>query len=308
MQIEKLIDREILEKNKICKHRDRVEFIKIPFYTPTNKYRQNFLAINGNKRYFIKQLKKTNDDPYFNQELTAALYFSRLKMTPAVVYFNKEQRIIITKFIKRSKIGLNWLIPKLSKKIRAFHNSGFICKEQPYLNMKEIWLDKFNKLPLKIQEDFQPLFSIVLKMYERYAIEDEVTSHNDLHIGNILIKNNVYIIDFDHMSKNTKYFDLATLSISLNLNEKQEQYLLKKYDSNYCYEKYLMQKGVCIARYGIADLSHIENVSDLKPITTILQKPFSFHCNDYSMIDSARLESAYSWLNYFKNNYRNATV
>jgi len=300
VQTEEIFDRKILEENKICKRMDKIEFIRLPFYTPTNIYQHSIITINGNKRYFMKKLKDKNNTPYFNQELTTALYFSKLKMTPTVVYHDWDQNIIITKYINRKKICLNWLIPKLAKKIRAFHNSGFIYEKQSYLSIKDIWLDKFQKLPLKIQEDFRPLFNIVSRMYGCYDLEDEVTSHNDLHMGNILIGNNLYIIDFDHLSKNTKYFDFATLAIYLRLNEKQEHFLLKKYDSKYCYKKYSTQKIICIARYGMSDLSHIENILNIKQISTVLREPFSFQCKNYSDIDLARLESAYNWLNYLK--------
>ncbi|MGE9753182.1 phosphotransferase family protein [Bacillus inaquosorum] len=127
-----------------------------------------------------------------------------------------------------------------------------------------------------------------------------VWSHNDLHKSNILVSgNSAFLIDFDQSGANSKYFDLATLSLSLELSEYQEHTLLNMYSNCYNYEKFTKQKVIVAAQYA---LSVITLINDMDLVTVNKHNssiPFLWEGEFSSNIDNDRFNLAYNFLNYF---------
>ena len=59
-----------------------------------------------------------------------------------------------------------------------------------------------------------------------------VLCHNDLNKSNIILNKNLYFLDWEYAGPNDPYFDLASISMSLELNGDDINYLWKGYSGN----------------------------------------------------------------------------
>ena len=110
--------------------------------------------------------------------------------------------------------------------------------------LKQLHQIKFNK-KMKTFEDQFNLYLSQLKpeLNNRYLIEavelfnhlkkyetENVFSHNDLHLENILVnKKDIFFIDFEYSSINSKYSDISKIINSLELNDLEKTKFLKGY-------------------------------------------------------------------------------
>ncbi|MDA7848015.1 phosphotransferase family protein [Sulfurospirillum sp.] len=58
---------------------------------------------------------------------------------------------------------------------------------------------------------------------------DHVLCHHDLNPKNFVFSNNIKLIDWEYARLNDRYFDLATVIIEFNLNQKEEKLFLHSY-------------------------------------------------------------------------------
>ena len=288
----------LLYSNRLYKDGDEIQYI-LCSESPTNLYVSYIVVVNKEYKYYFKKLRSNSDYIFFESELTASLHFCSIGISPKVVYKDEKQGIIITEYIQDDKSEIKHRLDMIARNLKVFHQKAVSKDKEIYSVRKEKWIKRYLELPDKIQQDFRCFYDIFVDLSKYYDECDVVTSHNDFHQGNILANNDIYIIDFDHMGRNTKYFDLATMAISLKLNVEEEKELLGNYSENYDYEKFMVQKMVSVAHYGFTTLSLINDATDLKIEPVVDHEVFAWRCGPNERRDVASLRAAYNWLNYF---------
>ncbi|UOB81936.1 phosphotransferase (plasmid) [Bacillus sp. ZJS3] len=293
--------RDFFYDNGLCMKDDTIEMIEMPL-SPTNFYANYRVDINGESRFFFKQAIKKSAQIHFGEEIEIARNLSEQKIAPKLIYFNEEQYTLITEFIKNDEIILSHSnLELIANKLRRFHDTCNSYTKKFYNRKKEFWFTQFEKLPGNIKDDFKCVFEVMTNQNKFYDKNDIVVSHNDFHQSNILVnKNSAYLIDFDQMGRNSKYFDLATLSTSLKLNNSDEHFLLGAYCIDYDYEKFLIQKSICIAQYALAVISLVDNFENINVDPVESNIPFFWEGNSLLDIERSRFKLAYNFLNYYK--------
>ncbi|GBK65294.1 phosphotransferase [Paenibacillus macerans] len=229
-------------------------------------------------------------------------------MAPRVVHYDIDKRYIITEFINSVDNGNNQeeKIKSLAKKLKLFHKQSKSYNNKIFEFKKEYWFDKYEALPLKMKDDFKEVYYIILNQDKTFLNKDRVVSHNDFHKSNVLFDgSSTYIIDFDHLGYNSKYFDLATISISLCLQPRMEHVLLSNYGSDYNYDNFTYQKIICAAQYALSSVALVNDAKKFVDLSVAERRPFSWDCSEFSEINISRYKLAYNFLNYFKSLKRN---
>nr|WP_170959640.1 phosphotransferase [Priestia megaterium] len=238
---------------------------------------------------------------YFEDEVNISIKLSNRKITPKLLYHELDEKILITEYIQNdSNITLHKKLELVIGKLKKFHQAEVVQEKCFYDIKKEFWLNQYDKLPKDIKKDFDMAADALKNQKKFYDDRDEVWSHNDCHQNNILVNSEVaFLIDFDQVGPNSKYFDLATLSLSLELDEEHDRFLLQTYSREYNYKKFLQQKTICAAQYALAVISLIDNFESITFEKTNSTRPFFWEGNEKEDINFSRFKLAHNFLNYF---------
>ncbi|WP_027332955.1 phosphotransferase [Mycoplasmopsis gallinarum] len=200
---------------------------------------------NNNFQFNNLFLKIKNYDGFNHQN---SLYFlNNLYFCIPVLYDDKEK--IIQKFYIFDQWKSNFknlkIIVSYIKELQNLNPLIEISKNQTYQKCLKWYKEKetSNYINLHFTEkEIKQLF------FNLEKLPSSVLSHNDLNINNIVsLDKNLKIIDWEYLSFNHKYFDLAYLTSSLNLNKKNELKLLKFFDSNFDLNEYFRIK--CLVNF-----------------------------------------------------------
>ncbi|QSF13812.1 phosphotransferase [Mycoplasma sp. Mirounga ES2805-ORL] len=255
-----------LNKDIVCKHLDITKEVYEDFYFITSEfqkmgYRKTYskfvidedtkqLTSGYTNQSFVKndlfiQVKKKNG---FNH-LTKLEKFNKLSCVIPVIF--EDEKLIIRKFINNNEIDFSQLTNKnkIVKAIKELHLSKIkvpnnkiydrlklyleICPNKEFLN--RIGKDLINKI-----------------LVNSKTLKNEVVSHNDPNTQNIILTNNqeIKLIDFEYVSMNSKYFDLAYIASEHDLNDEEEKQFLTIYSNNIDFNEYYRVKVICNF-YGI---------------------------------------------------------
>ncbi|XZH90263.1 phosphotransferase [Clostridium perfringens] len=203
----------------------------------------NYLLEYENNKYVLRIPSKDNKNN-FSEENFVLIFANLNKLSPPIIYHNKDNGILISKFLEDSKVNMSTFtslefLEKLSINLKKLH----ILKCEHIFNPFEHIRKNFNILKSK---NFNFHEDIDLVLNKLNILEEKLSKnmtlglcHNDLNSSNVLYHNkNVLFIDFEFSAMCDIFFDLAT--VSWMLDEKKRYFLIKSYFGYYSYE--LMEK------------------------------------------------------------------
>tara|TARA_B100000768_G_scaffold179696_1_gene197950 strand:- start:1103 stop:1936 length:834 start_codon:yes stop_codon:yes gene_type:complete len=155
-------------------------------------------------------------------------------LSPEIIYQDLSQGILIWTYIDAKDFRIVdetklFLLRDLGVSLKKVH-SVEVDK-----NLTNIFNDSiFFYEEILINEPNQNLINKGFNLYKRLCDDDieSVLSHNDLNKSNILFNQRFFFLDWEYASINHPYFDIATISVSFNLNLKDINTLWSGYDKN----------------------------------------------------------------------------
>jgi len=173
---------------------------------------ENYLLKIENQKYLIRKFKLENDRK-FEFKVQKLAYEKNIAAKP--ILLDEENGLMIGAFLEGNhKISLDKHdLIKLAQALRELHSIK--------LNVKPLNLEK---ILTSTSKEIEQAFVIL----EKYEVE-EVLCHNDLNPQNILFTDEVKLIDWEFASINDRYFDLASVCIEFDLDNKDETYFLEHY-------------------------------------------------------------------------------
>ena len=191
---------------------------------------QTYIGKYKNKKVILKSFNfkefhlKTNK--YLNPTITNQLIKNNL--FPKIIFLSKQHDLLIYEYINSNERLLlkSNFIKQLGVKLKKAHSiklpNKYITFKAQLDNYERVLLDHPKKYAIKK----------AIKLFED-IIEDEtdlVFSHNDLNSENILFNNNdIYFIDWEYASVNSRYCDLSKIINSYNLNNSEVNNLFVNY-------------------------------------------------------------------------------
>lgn len=157
-----------------------------------------------------------------------------LAITPKILYQNILEGILITEFIDGKELSTsnNYkdnIFKLLGRNISLIHETPIPknCKDIFY-NSMQLYQSLLEHSPHKT------LLKQTLTLHEELSNNrlTKVLSHNDLHPRNLLWANKYYFLDWEYAGPNDRYFDIASVIKTFQLNKSQILELLSGYSSN----------------------------------------------------------------------------
>ena len=157
-----------------------------------------------------------------------------IKFTPKILHYNVEKKILIWEYIEGKEIFLNSknkqkILELLGQTIKRLH-----LTEVPK-NTKNIFLNSMQFYKKNLSKHSNNNFlDKGFTIFERLSdnTNEFVLCHNDLNKSNIIFNKKLYFLDWEYAGPNDPYFDLASISMSLELNDDDINYLWKGYSGN----------------------------------------------------------------------------
>jgi len=173
---------------------------------------ENYLLKAKDKKYLIRKFKLENDRK-FEFKVQKLAYEQNIAAKP--IFLDEGNGLMICEFLEGShKTVLNKDdLKKIAYVLRELHSIKLNTKP---LNLESTLTSKSKE----IEQAF-----VTLEKYEA----EEVLCHNDLNPKNILFTDEVKFIDWEFASVNDRYFDVASVCIEFDLDNKDERYFLEHY-------------------------------------------------------------------------------
>ena len=183
-----------------------------------------------NKRKSIFKLTKKNTFELLINEYLKNDVIENIKtinITPKIFFYDKKLGLIIYEYVEmESSRQLLKNIHNIGKKLKQLHQIKFNTKMKTFEDQFNLYLSQLkpelnNRYLIEAVELFNHL-----KKYE----SENVFSHNDLNLENILTnKKDIFFIDYEYSSINSKYSDISKIINSLELNDLEKTKFLKGY-------------------------------------------------------------------------------
>lgn len=190
---------------------------------------ETFIGKFKNNKSIFKLPKNNNHELIVNEYLKNRVIDEIVKknITPKVLFLEKKTGLIIYEYFKTDSLNkrLN-NITKLGKQLKKLHQIKIHKDTKKFEEQFSLYLSVPNlKLDSKYFIDSADLFNDI-----KNCKDEHVLSHNDLNTSNVMFNTNVVcFIDFEYLSINSKYCDLAKLIDSLKLDEIDTNRLLISY-------------------------------------------------------------------------------
>jgi|TARA_B100000123_G_scaffold189661_1_gene141546 thiamine kinase-like enzyme len=184
----------------------------------------------NNKKSIFKILKKS-----INKNLENKFYFEKISrqivkenLLPKIIYSDNKNSLYVYEYFdgKELKTLNKELIIKTGSKLKKLHSLDLdknlkSFDSQINLYIKEIKKNKNNKI---LKEGIKHFTKLRDKNF------DNVVSHNDLNNSNILFNNyEVRFIDYDYLSINDRFCDLARICSSYKFSKTDIEVFLESY-------------------------------------------------------------------------------
>ena len=184
----------------------------------------------NNKKSIFKILKKNMDknleDNFYGQKISNQIVKENL--FPKIIYSDHKNSLYVYEYFEGKELQtLNKeLIIMIGSKLKKLHSLDLnknlnSFESQIYLYIHNINENKNNKI---LKEG--------IKLYTKLKNNkfDNVVSHNDLNNSNILFNNyEVRFIDYDYLSINDRFCDLARICSSYKFSKKDIEVFLESY-------------------------------------------------------------------------------
>ena len=183
-----------------------------------------------NKRKSMFKLSKKNTFNLLINEYLKNDVIENIKtknITPKIFFYDKKIGLLIYEYVEmESSKKLLKNIHNIGEKLKQLHQIKFNKKMKTFEDQFNLYLSQLkpelnNRYLIEAVELFNHL-----KKYE----SENVFSHNDLNSENILInKKDIFFIDYEYSSINSKYSDISKIINSLELNDLEKTKFLKGY-------------------------------------------------------------------------------
>ena len=184
----------------------------------------------NNKKSIFKILKKNTDENlennFYSQKISNQIVKENL--FPKIIYSDHKNSLYVYEYFEGKELQtLNKeLIIMIGSKLKKLHSLDLnknlnSFESQIYLYIHNINENKNNKI---LKEG--------IKLYTKLKNNkfDNVVSHNDLNNSNILFNNyEVRFIDYDYLSINDRFCDLARICSSYKFSKKDIEVFLESY-------------------------------------------------------------------------------
>ena len=154
---------------------------------------------------------------------------SEHKLFPNIIHISDKKDFLIYEYFNSSTYKVDRdFIEQLGSKIKQLHK---IKSKLPIRSFfQQVNLYKSELVDVDNKHIFEDLYSLLDE--NKTEINDLVFSHNDLNITNVLINKDICFIDYDYVTLNNKYCDLARVIDEFNLNDNQTQFLMNSYGND----------------------------------------------------------------------------
>ena len=223
----------------------------------TNK---NYLATmvdkSGNKNEYVIRIPGAMTESLISRytEAINSKIASDFKFNVETYYFDEISGIKVTKYLRDSQTLNHETIKDITRlkdiaiSLRRLHNSkmefagnfNVFNKFDDYFNLLKNKNNFLNFHP-KINELF--LFFLKVKEFFKENLPKLSPCHNDLVPENILVKDQIYFIDWEYSGMNDLFFDLAAFLLESRINNDLETIFLQTYfeKDNISYERQIIK-------------------------------------------------------------------
>lgn len=175
------------------------------------------LPKNINYEFIINEYLKNNIIEQINKK----------NITTKFVYLEKKTGLVIYEYFEmESSIKELINIPNLGKQLRKLHQIKNNGKTKTFEDQVNLYFSTTNT---ESNSKFY-LESLALLNELKTDKDENVVSHNDLNLFNIMFnRRDIFFIDFEYLSINSRYCDLSKLISSLQMNETEINIFLNSY-------------------------------------------------------------------------------
>ena len=245
-----------------------------------------YTVIGTEKSYVMRVIAdKSFDDA--EREITAHTYAAAAGVAPALQYANAKNRLIIMDYISPQPVSvlapvqMNILAATL-KKLHSYQPAHNLLLQGSYADRMIGDIDKVNYYP----SDFsaQDAQALLLRIKQKLQVIGNVKrslTHGDVHRNNIIwATDRCYFIDYEDMSIDDPFFDLATVAIHFFHNADAERSFVAAYLGHEptSTEKlhFCLMKRAALLCYGLRALqkmkcAHSLRVADAQDFNTLAQ-------------------------------------
>ena len=190
---------------------------------------ETFVGKFKNIKSIFKLPKNINYEFIINEYLKNNIIEQIIKknITTKFLYLEKKTGLVIYEYFEMESSTKELInIPNLGKQLRKLHqikNNGNTKTFEDQVNLY------FSTTNTESNSKFY-LESLALLNELKTDKDENVVSHNDLHLFNIMFnRRDIFFIDFEYLSINSRYCDLSKLISSLQMNETEINIFLNSY-------------------------------------------------------------------------------
>jgi thiamine kinase-like enzyme len=190
---------------------------------------ETFVGKFKNIKSIFKLPKNINYEFIINEYLKNNIIEQIIKknITTKFLYLEKKTGLVIYEYFEMESSTKELInIPNLGKQLRKLHqikNNGNTKTFEDQVNLY------FSTTNTESNSKFY-LESLALLNELKTDKDENVVSHNDLNLFNIMFnRRDIFFIDFEYLSINSRYCDLSKLISSLQMNETEINIFLNSY-------------------------------------------------------------------------------
>ena len=162
------------------------------------------------------------------KEVLNTLY--KINIAPEVLFSDQKMGITIWRYveadlIKESSFSNKSLLKEIAQTLKVIHQTQPPKKILTFNSFVDCYKELLSGL------GHRRIIQDGIEIYKKIQIGNEslVLSHNDLNPGNLLWSKRLTILDWEYVSLNDAYFDLACIVSSLRLDEENTNFFLRNY-------------------------------------------------------------------------------
>lgn len=200
----------------------------------TSSTNDNYYIHTQRGHYLLRHYAPFVEGVCRQQELRCQHAAAAVGVAPAPLCLNNHQRMLVSEFLTRSR-HFDWqlhhgeLMQLVEKLVRLHRLTVQTPELQPAAYLRQLADD----VPVAVRKQLDPVVMLkLLQAAEKFEgmPADIVLCHMDLHSGNILLQQQrIWLIDFEYCQRADSCFDLAALSLNLQMNASEEQAMLAYY-------------------------------------------------------------------------------
>ena len=180
---------------------------------------ETFVGKFKNIKSIFKLPKNINYEFIINEYLKNNIIEQIIKknITTKLLYLEKKTGLVIYEYFEMESSTKELInIPNLGKQLRKLHQIKNNGKTKTFEDQVNLYFSTTNT------ESNSKFYRQSLALLNELKIDkdENVVSHNDLNLFNIMFnRRDIFFIDFEYLSINSRYCDLSKLISSLQMNE-----------------------------------------------------------------------------------------